>query len=99
MRGLMIRSDNRAYVGISRLLAVFEDEEVGRDAARSMVILSRENDGVIAKENSSVIRVRGTSLLCTTCLLLNFLPATALTQAAFLCFHHAKISARLSRCR
>ena len=57
MRGLVIRSDNRAYTGISRILALFEDDAMGRDAARSMVILSRESDNVIAKENYSVIRV------------------------------------------
>lgn len=57
MRGLVIRSDSRAYTGISRILELFADENLGRDAARSMVILSREHDGVTAKENYSVIRV------------------------------------------
>lgn len=57
MRGLVIRSDSRAYQGIARILDLFTDEVLGRDAARTMVILSRESDGVNTKANYSVMRV------------------------------------------
>ena len=57
MRGLVIRSDSRAYEGVSKIVSLFSDESLSRDAARTMAILSKENDGVLLKENFAVIRV------------------------------------------
>jgi hypothetical protein len=58
MRGLMFRSDNRAYQGISKIVDLFADADINHDAARTMLILSMEKDGVITKSNHAVIRVR-----------------------------------------
>lgn len=57
----MIRGDNRAYDGILQILSLFQDRDVCKDAARSLIILSRESDGIISKSNFSVIRVSAQS--------------------------------------
>jgi len=61
MRGLIIRSEAKAYEGLSRLLELLVDPTLSTDAARTMTILSRENDGVITKENFAVTRVSSLS--------------------------------------
>lgn len=57
MRGLLFRSDSRAYDGVARIISLFADERLSKDAARTLLILSRETDGVLSKENFAVIRV------------------------------------------
>lgn len=58
LRGLLLRSDPRAYQGLSQLIALFADPIIGAHAARTMAILSKDNDGVLTKNNYAVIRVR-----------------------------------------
>lgn len=57
MRGLIVRSDNRAYDGVGKLVSLFADEGLSKAAARTMGILSKDNDAVLTKENGAVIRV------------------------------------------
>ena len=63
MRGLIVRSDNRAYDGVAKLVSLFADEGLSKAAARTMAILSKDNDAVLIKENGAVIRV-GPGLYC-----------------------------------
>ena len=53
----MIRSETRAYDGLARLVELFADTDLGPDAARTVAILSKEDDGVLIKKNHAVIRV------------------------------------------
>ena len=57
MRGLIVRSDNRAYDAVGKLVSLFADEGLSKAAARTMAILSKDNDAVLTKENGAVIRV------------------------------------------
>lgn len=99
MRGLVIRSDSRAYTGISRILELFEDEVLGRDAARSMVMLSRESDNVIVKDNFSIVRVSRMQIRMQRFASLTTLYESASVQTTLLFFHHAETGARLSSSR
>lgn len=64
LRGLLLRSDQRAYDGVSRIIALFADPVLGVHAARTMSVLSKESDGVLTKSNHAIIRVRPTLLSC-----------------------------------
>ena len=57
LRGLILRSESRAYEGVARLVSLFSDNDLSSDAARTMAILSKEDDGVLTKSNNAVIRV------------------------------------------
>lgn len=43
---------------VERVLALFDDEKLGRTAAASLGAIAEEKDGVLSKENFAVIRVR-----------------------------------------
>lgn len=57
-KGLIVRSDQRGYAMIERLLALFQDAELAPAAAASLGTIAEEKDGVLSKENAAVIRVR-----------------------------------------
>lgn len=59
IRGLLLRSDSRAYTSLQDLLGLFADDVLGQDAARSLAILSRDDDGALTKANHAVIKVSG----------------------------------------
>jgi len=43
---------------VERVLALFHDETLGRTAAASLGAIAEDKDGVLAKDNFAVIRVR-----------------------------------------
>lgn len=57
IRGLVVRSDQRGYALLEKLLALFEDKDLGRFAARSLEIVGREDGDVLSKSNFSTIKV------------------------------------------
>lgn len=59
----MVRSDQRGYAMVDRLLELFQDPELATAAAASLGVIAEEKDGVLSKENSAVIRVRGSALV------------------------------------
>ncbi|GAA5820973.1 hypothetical protein JCM3770_006154 [Rhodotorula araucariae] len=56
-KGLILRSDQRGYAMVDRVLALFHDPALGRAAAASLGVLAEEKDGVLGKENFAVIRL------------------------------------------
>ncbi|CAD6575428.1 MAG: hypothetical protein CYPHOPRED_005705, partial [Cyphobasidiales sp. Tagirdzhanova-0007] len=57
MRGMIIRSDSRAYEGVANLIALLADNHFGKEAARILAVLSQEDNGVITKKNFAVTRM------------------------------------------
>ena len=67
IRGLRLRSDSRAYSAVQDLLSLFDDNVLGQDAARSLAILSRDDDGALTKANHAVIKVSNDLRCNATC--------------------------------
>lgn len=57
LRGLVLRSESKAYEGVSNMLSLFAEDELANDSARALEILGKEGDNVLTKENFAVIRV------------------------------------------
>lgn len=56
-KGLVVRSDERGFSLVERILALFSDAELGPDAAAALGVIAEDNDRVLSKENFAVIRV------------------------------------------
>ncbi|GAA6018123.1 hypothetical protein JCM8202_000190 [Rhodotorula sphaerocarpa] len=56
-KALVVRSDQRGYAMVDRLLELFQDPELATAAAASLGVIAEEKDGVLSKENSAVIRL------------------------------------------
>jgi hypothetical protein len=56
-KGLVVRSDERGYALVDKILTLFSDEVLGSDAAAALGVIAEENDRVLSKENFAVIRV------------------------------------------
>ncbi|BGP41533.1 hypothetical protein JCM10450v2_005582 [Rhodotorula kratochvilovae] len=56
-KGLIVRSDQRGYAMVERVLALFHDPTLGRAAAASLGVIAEEKGGVLGKENFAVIRL------------------------------------------
>lgn len=57
MRGLILRSDSRAYDGVAKLVTLFQHPQLAKEAARTMSILGRDDDGILIKPNFANIKV------------------------------------------
>lgn len=58
-RGLVVRSDNRGYDWVKRMLSLFPDDHLGRHAARALgVIGGDDSDELLSKRNHAVVKVR-----------------------------------------
>lgn len=57
-KGLVVRSDQRGYAMVDRLLDLLQDRDVATVASSSLGTIAEEKDGVLSRENASVIRVR-----------------------------------------
>lgn len=56
-KGLVVRSDQRGYDMVIKILELFHDAALGRDAATALGVIAEEGDRVLSKENFAVIRV------------------------------------------
>ncbi|GAA5990089.1 hypothetical protein JCM10908_005818 [Rhodotorula pacifica] len=56
-KGLIVRSDQRGYAMVERILDLFHDSELNTAAAASLGVIAEEKDGVLGKENAAVIRL------------------------------------------
>lgn len=56
-KALIVQSDARGYASLLKVVELFSDEQVGKDAAMSLGIIADESDGVLSKDNFAVIRV------------------------------------------
>jgi DNA repair/transcription protein MET18/MMS19 len=56
-KGLIVRSDQRGYDAALKILELFHDPVLGRDAATALGVIAEEGDRVLSKENFAVIRL------------------------------------------
>ncbi|GJN90351.1 hypothetical protein Rhopal_003362-T1 [Rhodotorula paludigena] len=56
-KGLIVRSDQRGYTMVERMLDLFHDAVLGRPAALMLGVIAEEADRVLSKENFAVIRL------------------------------------------
>lgn len=62
-KGLVVRSDQRGYDAVGKIVDFFHDPVLGRDAAAALGVVADEGDRVMSKENYAVIRVRPASFV------------------------------------
>lgn len=62
-KGLVVRSDQRGYDAVGKIVDFFHDPVLGGDAAAALGVVADEGDRVISKENYAVIRVRPASFV------------------------------------
>ena len=56
-KGLVVRSDERGYAFVDRILSLFTDSQLGSDAAAALGIIAEDSNRVLSKENFAVVRV------------------------------------------
>ncbi|ORY74067.1 ARM repeat-containing protein [Leucosporidium creatinivorum] len=56
-KGLVVRSDQRGYDMVVKILELFHDAALGHDAATALGVIAEEGDRVLSKENFAVIRL------------------------------------------
>ncbi|KAK4702028.1 DNA repair/transcription protein MET18/MMS19, partial [Phenoliferia sp. Uapishka_3] len=56
-KGLVVRSDQRGYEAVGKVVDFLHDPVLGREAAAVLGIIADESDRVISKENFAVIRL------------------------------------------
>ncbi|GAA5964949.1 hypothetical protein JCM21900_001908 [Sporobolomyces salmonicolor] len=56
-KGLIVRSEQRGYAMVEKVLELFHDPVLARDAATLLGVLAEEGDRVLSKENFAVIRL------------------------------------------
>ncbi|GAA5933513.1 Met18p [Sporobolomyces koalae] len=57
VKGLVVRSDETGYSMVQDLLTLFQDPVLARPAAKLLGTIAQDNDKVLTKENSAVIRL------------------------------------------
>ncbi|KAM0750891.1 hypothetical protein T439DRAFT_325940 [Meredithblackwellia eburnea MCA 4105] len=56
-KGLVVRSDQRGYDAVEKILQLFHDPVLGREAASTLGVIADEGDRIMSKENFAVIRL------------------------------------------
>lgn len=72
-KGLVVRSDERGYALVEKILGLFSDAELGSSAAAALGVIADDSDRVLSKENFAVIRVSCTVRLDSSTMKLNLL--------------------------
>ncbi|KAI5478911.1 DNA repair/transcription protein [Pseudohyphozyma bogoriensis] len=56
-KGLVVRSEQRGYASVERIIGLFHDPVLGREAAKVLGVIAEEGDRVLSKENFAVVRL------------------------------------------
>ncbi|SGZ26113.1 BQ5605_C024g09837 [Microbotryum silenes-dioicae] len=64
-KGLVVRSEQRGYDMVSKIVELFDDEVLGNAAAQALGVIADESDQVLSKDNFAVLRLLYKQRFCS----------------------------------
>ncbi|SCZ87643.1 BZ3500_MvSof-1268-A1-R1_Chr2-2g05109 [Microbotryum saponariae] len=64
-KGLIVRSEQRGYDMVSKIVGLFDDEVLGNAAAQALGVIADESDQVLSKDNFAVLRLLYKQRFCS----------------------------------
>ncbi|SCV70456.1 BQ2448_1850 [Microbotryum intermedium] len=64
-KGLIVRSEQRGYDMVLKIVGLFDDEVLGNAAAQALGVIADESDQVLSKENFAVLRLLYKQRFCS----------------------------------